>query len=478
MSEDTQRPADRPALTGASSGPAPSGPAPSGPAPSGAGLYDVGLYDVGARLPGGMSEASAASPGVAFDDGREDARSPVSAGATRTPRVGFVLATLAIDALGFGLVVPVVPGLVVTLSHLSPGAASVWVGSLLSAFSLMQFLCSPLLGALSDRFGRRPVLLLSVAGTCANYLLMYWAPSLAWLFLGRMIAGATAASASAATAFIADITPPEQRAQRFGLVGATFGAGFVLGPALGGVLGAYGLRLPFLCAAGLAGANLLYGLVALPESLPPERRRALSWRRANPVGLLPALRADKDTARLAVVWCCAWFSLGSLQSSFVLANQLRLGWGPGGNGLALGVIGLGSALVQGLLVRRVVRRLGERRTAMLGYAMAVTAFLCLAGAVTPALVFVALVFQALGAVSGPSVQAMVSSRAGADRQGEMQGALSSLQGLTAIVSPVFAGWLFGVFTSASAPAWFPGAPFLVAALSYAVALVVVRGVRT
>ena len=154
----------------------------------------------------------------------------------RVPRVGFVLATLALDALGFGLVVPVVPGLVVQLSHLPPGAASIWVGALLSAFSLMQFLFSPLLGALSDRFGRRPVLLLSVAGTGANYLLMAWAPSLAWLFAGRMIAGATAASASAATAFIADVTPPAQRAQRFGLVGATFGAGFVLGPALGGLL--------------------------------------------------------------------------------------------------------------------------------------------------------------------------------------------------------------------------------------------------
>ncbi len=452
MSEETQHPAGRPT---------------PGDGPS----------DAGGRPTAGRPDASAASPGVALDDGREEAHSAAPTDATRTPQVGFVLATLAIDALGFGLVVPVVPGLVVQLSHLSPGAAAAWVGSLLSAFSLMQFLCSPLLGALSDRFGRRPVLLLSVAGTCANYLLMYWAPSLAWLFLGRMIAGATAASASAATAFIADITPPEQRAQRFGLVGATFGAGFVLGPALGGLLGAYGLRLPFLCAAGLAGANLLYGLVALPESLPPERRRALSWRRANPVGLLPALRADADTARLAIGWCCAWFSIASLQSSFVLSNQVRLGWGPRGNGLALAVIGVGSALVQGLLVRRVVRRVGERRTALLGYAMAIMAFLCLAGAVTPALVFAALGFQALGAVSGPSVQAMVSARAGAERQGEMQGALSSLQGLTAIVSPVFAGWLFGVFTAASAPVWFPGAPFLVAALSYAVAFAVVRGVR-
>ena len=423
---------------------------------------------------GALEAGEAASPGVAL--GRGMAGAGPGGKPYQAPSIGFVLATLTIDALGFGLVVPVVPGLVVHLSQLSPSAASIWVGALLAAFAAMQFLCSPLLGALSDRFGRRPVLLLSVSGMGINYLLLAWAPTLGWLFLGRVIAGATAASASAATAYIADVTPPEQRAQRFGLVGATFGAGFVMGPALGGVLGAYGLRLPFLAAAALAGANLVYGLVALPESLPPERRRALSWRRANPIGLLPALRADRDTARLALVWCCAWFAIGSLQSTFVLANQLRLGWGPRGNGLALAVIGVGSAVVQGFLVRRVVRRLGERRTALLGYGFAMAAYACLSAAVLPVLVFAGLVLQSMGAISGPAVQAMVSSRTPADRQGEMQGALSSLQGLTAIVSPLFAGWLFGVFTGPHAPVWFPGAPFLAAAASYAVALAVVRGV--
>lgn len=382
-----------------------------------------------------------------------------------------MLATLAIDALGFGIVVPVVPNLVVRLSDLSPAAASVWVGALLAAFSAMQFLCAPLLGALSDRFGRRPVLLLSLSGVCVNYLMLAWAPSLAWLFVGRLITGATAANVSAATAYIADVTPPAERAQRFGLVGAMFGLGFVLGPAMGGLLGGYGLRLPFLAAAALAGLNVLYGVFVLPESLAPERRRAFAWRRANPAGTLGVVAADPAYVRLAFAWCCAWFALGALQSSFVLANDLRLGWGPRENGAALAAVGVGSAVVQGFVVRRLVPRLGERRAALLGYVLAAAAYLLFAFAVRGWILYAAIAVQALGAISGPAVQAMVSVRAGPERQGEVQGALASLQGLTAIVSPLIAGWLFGVF----APLGLPGAPFLLAALTYVLAFAAVRG---
>ena len=389
----------------------------------------------------------------------------------RQARVGFVLATLGIDALGFGIVVPIVPNLVVQLSHLPPSAASFWVGALLAAFSAMQFLCAPLLGALSDRFGRRPVLLVSLSGVCFNYLMLAWAPTLEWLFVGRLIAGATASNVSAATAYIADVTPPQLRAQRFGLVGAMFGLGFVLGPALGGFLGDFGLRLPFLAAAALAGLNVLYGLFVLPESLPPERRRAFAWRRANPVGTLGAITADRDYMRLALAWCCAWFALGAFQSSFVLANDLRLGWGPRQNGAALAGVGVGSALVQGLIVRRLIPRLGERRAALLGYAFAACASLLLAFAYQGWILYAAIAVQALGAISGPAVQAMVSARAGPDRQGEVQGALASLQGLTAIVSPLMGGWLFGVF----APRGLPGAPFLVSVLTYGLAFAAVRG---
>ena len=390
---------------------------------------------------------------------------PTRSGSRSAPRVGFVLATLGIDALGFGLVVPIVPTLVVQLSHLPPAAAAFWVGGLLAVFSMMQFLCAPLLGALSDCFGRRPVLLLSLTGICVNYLLLSWAPSLPWLFVGRLIAGATAANASAATAYIADVTPPQQRAQRFGLVGAMFGLGFVLGPALGGLLGAYGLRLPFLAAATLAGLNLLYGTLVLPESLPAERRRPFSWRRANPLRTFSILSRDRIFLPLAVAWCCAWFAIGMVQSSFVLANELRLGWGSRANGFALGALGIGSAVVQGVVVRRLVPWFGERRTAMLGYVLAAVAYFLFGIATQGWILYIGIALQGLGAVTGPAVQAMMSARTGPDRQGEMQGVLASLQALTAIFSPLIGGLLFSVF----APLGVPGTPFLFAVLTFTVA---------
>jgi DHA1 family tetracycline resistance protein-like MFS transporter len=391
--------------------------------------------------------------------------------------VSFILLTLVIDALGFGLVVPIVPELVLKLSGLTVSGASQWVGLLLMAFALMQFACAPVLGALSDRFGRRPVLLLSLGGTCANYLLLAWAPSLAWLFLGRLIAGATAANASTATAYIADVTPPAKRAGQFGLVGAMFGIGFVVGPAVGGLLGSYGLRLPFLVAAGLAGCNVLYGLLVLPESLPPERRRPIDWRRASPLGSLHVLSANPNLRRLAIAWGSIWFALGALQSTFVLANQTRFGWDTRHNGMALALAGLGSAVVQGLLVRRIVPRLGERRAAMTGGVITGCAYLCIGLAPFGWVVLVGIVMQSIGAITSPSIQGMVSATASADRQGETQGALSSVQGLTAIVSPLIASSVFATFTGAGATVLLPGAPFLVSALAYGVLIWAVAGMR-
>jgi MFS transporter, DHA1 family, tetracycline resistance protein len=391
--------------------------------------------------------------------------------------VRFILITLVIDALGFGLVVPIVPALVLKLSGLTVSGASQWVGLLLTAFALMQFVCAPILGGLSDRFGRRPVLLLSLSGICANYMLLAWAPSLAWLFLGRLIAGATAANAATATAYIADVTPPEKRAGQFGLIGAAFGIGFVVGPALGGVLGAYGLRLPFYVAAGLAGCNVLYGLFVLPESLPPARRRPLDWRRANPLGSLRVVMASSDLRRLAIAWGAIWFALGALQSTFVLANQTRFGWDTRHNGMALAVAGLGSAVVQGLLVKRIVPLFGERRTAMIGGFIVAFAYLCIAFAPFGWVVILGILMQSLGAVTSPAIQGLVSASASADRQGETQGALSSVQGLTAIASPLVASWVFSTFTGSDAPVWLPGAPFVVSALAYGLAIWAVSGVR-
>ncbi len=395
-----------------------------------------------------------------------------------TASVRFILITLVIDALGFGLVVPIVPSLVLNLSGLTVSDASMWVGALLAAFAVMQFVCAPVLGGLSDRFGRRPVLLLSLSGICANYLLLAWAPSLTWLVVGRLIAGATAANAATATAYIADVTPPKHRASQFGLIGAMFGIGFVVGPAVGGVLGAYGLRLPFIAAAILAGCNVLYGLFVLPESLPQNRRRPFDWRRANPLGSLRVVMANRDLGRLAIAWGCNWFALGALQTTFVLANQTRFGWDTRQNGMALALAGLGSAVVQGLLVRRVVPALGERRAAIIGAAITAVAYLCMAFAPFGWVVLVGIVLQAVGAITNPAVQGMVSATAAADRQGETQGSLSSVQGLTAIVSPLVASWVFASFTGPAAPILLPGAPFVVSALAFGLSVWAVWGVRS
>jgi MFS transporter, DHA1 family, tetracycline resistance protein len=395
----------------------------------------------------------------------------------RQPAVGFVLVTLVLDALGFALIVPIVPALVLELSGLGASGASLWVGILLAATATMQFICAPILGGLSDRFGRRPVLLLSVGGMGLSYVLLAWAPSLAWLLIGRMISGATAGSVATAAAYIADVTSPHQRASRFGLVGAMFGIGFILGPAFGGLLGTYDLRLPFIASAVLAGCNVLYGLFVLPESLPPERRRAFDWRRANPLGSLRIILGSRELSRLTIAWGCTWFAMGALQTTFVLANQLRFDWNTQDNGLALALAGVGSAVVQGLIVRRVIPALGERRTALVGTSLTTCAYLLIALAPVGWVVLLGIVMQAAGSITNPAVQGLVSASVAADRQGETQGALSSVQGLMAIVSPLVASMVFAHFTGPQALILLPGAPFVVSAVAYCLALWAVAGIR-
>lgn len=390
--------------------------------------------------------------------------------ASRTASVRFIVVTLVFDALGFGLVVPIMPSLVLHLSGLTVSGASRWVGILLATFAVMQFVCAPILGGLSDRFGRRPVLLMSLAGGCANYLLLAWAPSVAWLFLGRIIAGTTAASASTAMAYIADVTPPEKRAAQFGIVGASFAMGFVIGPAVGGLLGTYGLRIPFLAAAALAGGNVLYGLFVLPESLSPALRRKFDWKRANPFGSLKNLAAHPMLGRLAIAWAAIWFAMGALQSTFVLANQARFAWGTQQNGLALAMAGMGGAIVQGFLVRKIIPRLGERHSAMAGAVLNACGYALIATAPVGGVVLAGIVFMSMGAITNPSIQGMVSAMVGPTRQGETQGALSSIQGLTAIFSPLVATTVFAFFTSTAAPFMFAGAPFVGSVLAFMVVL--------
>lgn len=399
--------------------------------------------------------------------------SPVAA-APRRAAVAFILLTLGIDALGIGLVVPIVPELVRRLSGAGAGGAAYVMGPLVSTFALAQLFAAPILGSLSDRYGRRPVMLLSLAGLGLNYVLLAFAPNLAFLFIGRAVAGATSANFSTASAYIADISTPEQRAKRFGYVGATFSLGFVVGPALGGLLGSIDLRLPFLAAAGLSAANVAYGFLVLPESLPASRRQPFLWKAANPFGSARLLWSERVLQRLALAWVGLLFGLNTLQTVFVLANGLRFGWTTRENGLALALLGVGSVLVQTLLVRRAVGLLGEASTAFAGFLVNACAYVVMGLATAGWQVMVAVLLQALGGVANPAVRAMASATAGPERQGRVMGALSVVEGATAIVSPILIAALFGMAVDAAGIWRLPGAPFLLAAAMYVMSAMAVR----
>ena len=379
----------------------------------------------------------------------------------------FIYITVALDAVGFGIVVPVVPDMVKWIGHMPASDTSFWVGLLLAAFAAMQFLAAPVLGGLSDRFGRRPVLLTSLAGVGLLSLATAAAPNLLVLLAVRMAAGAMSGNEAAAEACIADITPAEQRAARFGMIGALYGIAFVLGPAAGGLLGRVDVRLPFVASAVLAACNLAYGCLLLPESLPADRRRDFDWRRANPFGTLRGAFAGRSAIVLAGAWCCLWFALGAQQSSFILANEMRFGWNTVQNGLVLALAGSVSALTQGVLVQRCTARLGEKPTALLGLGFSTIGYLCYAFAFSRFVMFPGVVILALGALANPAIQAMATSRAGRDAQGEVQGGLTALQGLMAVVAPLSTGWLFTVATRPGHAIHFAGAPFLVAAIACA-----------
>lgn len=377
--------------------------------------------------------------------------------------IAFVLATLGLDALGVGIIAPIVPGLVRELAHLPPERAAPWVGALIAAYAVVQFFAAPLLGELSDRFGRRPIILASVFGLGCDYVLLAVAPNLWWLFVGRLVAGATSANVAAATAYIADITPQQDRAWLFGLIGATFGAGFVVGPALGGFLGAYGLRLPFIAAAGLSFLNVCFGLFVLPESLKRENRRSLTWARANPFKVLARVTQDRGLGRLVVAWSCTWIGLGAVQSSLVLFTGYRFGWGAQVNGLVLAGVGISQAVVEGFLLRHIDGRLGERRTAVVGYVCGAIGYGFVALAFAGWTMIPAVALIAMGGLATPSVRAMVSGRGEVTTQGEMQSVLSAVEGLTAVAAPLLTAGLFYAFTAHIFPVTFPGAPFALAA---------------
>ncbi|KYG03052.1 hypothetical protein BE21_53515 [Sorangium cellulosum] len=381
----------------------------------------------------------------------------------RNASVAFILITLLLDTLGVGLMLPVLPKLVSSFFGSDLGAASRYYGAFVAVYSAMQFVFAPVLGGLSDRFGRRVVILSSLLGAALNYALLAVAPGLGWLYFGRVVAGITGASFSAASAYMVDVTPPGRRAQGFGLIGAAFGLGFIIGPALGGLLGDVHLRLPFAVAAGLNLLNFAYGALVLPESLPRERRRPFSLRRANPLASLASLGRSPLVLGLAGALVCSYLAQQVVQGVWALFTEERFGWRPFDIGVSLAVAGVGMALVQGGLVRLLMPRLGERRCLVLGLAAAAVS--CVGfGLAESGLAMVALILpSALGGMALPATQALISREVSPSGQGELQGALASLASLTAIAGPLLGTGLLARFSPATADFHVPGAPFFVGA---------------
>ena len=385
--------------------------------------------------------------------------------------MGFILVMLFIDILGIGIIVPILPVLIREFLGGNNAQAAVYYGVIISTYATMQFLCAPVLGALSDRYGRRPVILVSLFGLGTDYLIQGWAPSIGWLFLGRIIAGIMGASITTANAYIADVSTPQTRAQNFGFVGAAFGLGFIFGPVLGGLLGAISLRLPFFVAAGLALVNWLYGFFVLPESLAPEHRSTVSWRKMNPLASLRRLGTYPLVAGLAVAFLFATMAQRGLENVWILYTGFRYGWDLLTNGLTLGLVGVMAVLVQGLLIKPIVARIGERRSITLGLTVSTLAFLAYGLASQGWMVPVVIVFGALAGVALPTIQGLVAGTVLPSEQGKIHAAFTSLTSLTAIFSPlIFTAGLFSFFTSAAAPVILPGAPFFLGSLLFLVSL--------
>lgn len=368
-----------------------------------------------------------------------------------------------IDAMGVGLILPVMPDLIREVTGGGLSQAALWGGVLTTTFAAMQFIFGPVLGALSDRFGRRPVLLTSLVVMALDYVVMALAGSLWLLLVGRVVGGITAATHSSASAYIADISKPAERAARFGLIGAGFGAGFVLGPLIGGLLGEYGTRAPFWAAAGLAAANALLGWIVLRETLPRANRRAFDWRRANPLGALRQLGALPGIRPLLMVYFLYHLAFATYPSVWAYFGQAQLGWSPTMIGLSLGVFGVLMVLVQAGAIRLILRQLGESGTVVLGHLSALAGFVFLGFASSGGLVLGLTVLAALAGVIPPALQGIMSARVAADAQGELHGALSSATALSMILSPLVMTAIFARYTGPATPIYLPGAPFLLAA---------------
>jgi MFS transporter, DHA1 family, tetracycline resistance protein len=399
----------------------------------------------------------------------EPTEAPTGVATTGGPTHGraafaFIFVTVLLDMLALGIIVPVLPKLIIRFEHGDMSMAATQTGVFAFVWALMQFVFAPVTGALSDRFGRRPVVLLSNFGLGCDYILMALAPTLSWLFVGRVISGITAASFPTANAYIADVTPEEQRAAKFGMLGAAFGLGFIVGPALGGVLGGMGLRYPFWAAAGLSLANAAYGFFILPESLATERRAAFSLRKANPLGSLKLLRSHPELFGLAAAMFLYYNAHEALPSMFVIYTTYRYHWSTQLTGWALAGVGAGSTIVSAALISLAIKRLGVIRTLFTGMLCGVAGFAFFAAATNTAIFMFGIPFLSLWGLASPAMQALMTKRVGASEQGQLQGALMSLFGVAGMIGPLVFTEIFAVAILRSRGLQLPGAPYWVAAV--------------
>jgi MFS transporter, DHA1 family, tetracycline resistance protein len=388
----------------------------------------------------------------------------------------FILITLTLDAMGIGLILPVMPDLITEVQGGTLGSAAVWGGILATTFAVMQFIFGPIVGSLSDRYGRRPVLLISLAVMCIDYLIMAVAGTIWLLFLTRVIGGITAATQSTATAYIADISPPEKKAANFGLVGAAFGIGFVLGPVIGGLLAEFGTRAPFYAAAALAGANVVFGYLVLAETVTDRIRRPFSLRRANPLGAFRKIGQLPGVNRLLLLFFLYEFAFIVYPAIWAYFSKEAFGWSPSMVGLSLAAFGISVAAVQGGLIRVILKNLGERGTIIFGITFNFCAFMFLAFVLNGWLALAFMPISALGAVVTPALQATLSKIARDDQQGELQGVIASARSVAQIFSPLVMTQIFFLFTTGGPPV-LPGAPFLLSAALMVLCMAVFLGAR-
>lgn len=376
----------------------------------------------------------------------------------------FIFITLLIDCTGIGIIIPVVPTLIQKLTGGNVSDAATYGGWLTFAYAAMQFVFSPVLGGLSDRFGRRPIILISLFGLGVDYVFLFFAPDLFWLFIGRIIAGICGASFTTASAYIADISTPEKRAQNFGMIGAAFGLGFIIGPLLGSLFSQFGVRVPFLVAAILSLLNWLYGYFILPESLAVENRRKFEWKRANPMGSLLHLKKYPSILGLIFSMFLIYIAGHAAQSTWTYFTMEKFKWNEQWVGYSIAFVGVSIAVVQGGLIKTAMKLLGQNKAVYIGLCFYIIGFMLFAFASQGWMMFAFMIPYALGGIAGPAIQGILSSKVPANEQGELQGALTSLMSLTSIIGPLVMTALFAYFTAKTTTVYFPGAPFMMGAV--------------